>query len=153
MADVTARLANTGTPAAQLATWSQLQGSWQTLEKAVAARSLPAGQSIAQHTQLIASAMQLGESLLSLHGLQTDPQSDTHALIQASLVHAPMLAEKMGVMRAQGAGFLAAGELPPQGKGVMPDGTSHFSYSLIPEKRSQSNQIIKTRTMPCFYML
>src|SRR5690606_9613993 len=35
------------------------------------------------------------------------------------LVHAPMLAEKLGVMRAQGAGFLAAGELPPQGKGML----------------------------------
>ena len=119
MAEVTARLAATGTPAAQLATWSQLQSQWQTLEQAVSARSLQAGQSIAQHTQLIASTLQLGEELMHLHGLQTDPHSDTHALIQASLVHAPMLAEKLGVMRAQGAGFLATGELPAQGKGVL----------------------------------
>ncbi len=119
MDDVSTRLAATDTPAAQLATWAQLQKDWQALEQAVGARTLKAGQSIAQHTQIIASAMQLNESLLNVHGLQTDPHKDTHALIQASLVHAPMLAEKLGVMRAQGSGFLAAGELPPQGKGVM----------------------------------
>ncbi len=119
MDDVATRLVATGTPAAQLATWSQLQKDWQALEQAVAARTLQAGQSIARHTQLIASSMQLGEELMHLNGMQTDPHGDTHALIQASLVHAPMLAEKLGVMRAQGAGFLAAGELPPQGKGML----------------------------------
>ena len=119
MDDVSVRLVATRTPAALQAIWTQRQKDWQALEQAVGARTLQAGQSIAQHTQLIASTMQLGESLLRLHGLQTDPQSDTYALIQASLVHAPMLAEKLGVMRAQGAGFLAAGELPPQGKGLL----------------------------------
>ena len=107
------------TPAAQLATWSQARQTWTALEQSVAARQLQPPQSIAQHTQLIASIMQLNGSLLSAYGLQTDPDDDTHSLILASLVHAPMLGEKLGVMRAQGVGFLSAGELPPYGKGVM----------------------------------
>ena len=107
------------TPAAQLATWSQARQTWTALEQSVAARQLQPPQSIAQHTQLIASIMQLNSALLNAYGLQTDPYDDTHSLILASLVHAPMLGEKLGVMRAQGVGFLSAGELPPYGKGVM----------------------------------
>ena len=63
--------------------------------------------------------MQLNNALLSAYGLQTDPYDDTHSLILASLVHAPMLGEKLGVMRAQGVGILAAGELSPYAKGVI----------------------------------
>ena len=107
------------TPAAQLAAWSQARQTWTALEQAVAARQLQVPQSIAQHTQLIASVMQMNSALLSAYGLQTDPDDDTHALIMASLVHAPMLGEKLGVMRAQGVGILAAGELSTYAKGVI----------------------------------
>ena len=106
-------------PAAQAASWSQARQTWTALEQAVAARQLQPAQSIVQHTQLIASIMQLNNALLTTYGLQTDPYDDTHALVLASLVHAPMLGEKLGVMRAQGVGFLSAGELSPFGKGVM----------------------------------
>ena len=85
----------------------------------MAARSLQTAQSTAQHTQLIASIMLINEGLLHAYGLQTDPDTDTNALIQASLVHAPMLGEKLGVLRAQGSGFLGRGELPPQDKGQL----------------------------------
>ena len=85
----------------------------------MAARSLQTAQSTAQHTQLIASIMLINEGLLHAYDLQTDPDTDTNALIQASLVHAPMLGEKLGVLRAQGSGFLGRGELPPQDKGQL----------------------------------
>ena len=106
-------------PAAQAASWSQARQTWTALEQVVAARQLQPAQSIVQHTQLIASIMQMNNALLTTYGLQTDPYDDTHALVLASLVHAPMLGEKLGVMRAQGVGFLSAGELSPFGKGVM----------------------------------
>ncbi|KAB2888528.1 MAG: HAMP domain-containing protein, partial [Burkholderiaceae bacterium] len=106
-------------PAAQQSAWVQARQTWQQIEAAVAARSLQQAQSTAQHTALIASVMRIGEDLLHAYGLQLDPDADTHALIQASLVHAPLLGEKLGVMRAQGAGFLGRGELPPQGKGLL----------------------------------
>ena len=119
MAEVAASFAAAQVPAAQNSAWTQAQQTWKTLEQAVAARSLQTAQSTAQHTQLIASIMLINEGLLHAYDLQTDPDTDTNALIQASLVHAPMLGEKLGVLRAQGSGFLGRGELPPQDKGQL----------------------------------
>ncbi len=104
--DATTRFAAAKVPAAQMAAWTQAQQTWRTLEQAVAARSIEQAQSTAQHTQLIASLLQLNESLLHAYGLQIDPDADTHALIQASLVQAPMLGEKLGMLRAHGASAL-----------------------------------------------
>ena len=36
------------------------------------------------------------------YGLQIDHEADTNALVQASLAQAPMLGEKLGMLRAQG---------------------------------------------------
>ena len=44
---------------------------------------------------------------------------DACALVQASLVQAPQLGEKLGLLRAQGAVALGRGELSPQGKGQL----------------------------------
>ena len=119
-AEATARLDAAQVPAAQRDAWQRAQQAWQQLEPAVAARSLPAAQSTAQHTALITSLLQTGEQLLHSYELQLDPDFATNALIQASLVHAPQLGEKLGVMRAQGVGFLGrGGELPPEAKGLL----------------------------------
>ena len=85
----------------------------------MAARSIEQAQSTAQHTQLIATLLQLNESLVHACGLQIDPEADTHALVQASLAQAPMLGEKLGMLRAQGASALGKRELTPQGKGQL----------------------------------
>ncbi len=115
-----ARLAaSAATPAAQRAEWAALRQRWQALEPAVAARQLQPAQSLARHTALVADVMGLNETLLHLYGLQTDAQADTNALVQTALVHAPLLAEKLGVLRAQGTGFLTLGELPPLGRGQL----------------------------------
>ena len=119
-AEATARLDAAQVPAAQRDAWQRAQQAWQQLEPAVAARSLPAAQSTAQHTALITSLLQTGEQLLHSYELQLVPDFATNALIQASLVHAPQLGEKLGVMRAQGAGFLGrGGELPLEAKGLL----------------------------------
>ncbi|MFO1212761.1 MAG: methyl-accepting chemotaxis protein, partial [Paenacidovorax caeni] len=117
--DVSARFAAAKVPAAQMAAWTQAQQTWRTLEQAVAARSIEQAQSTAQHTQLIATLLQLNESLVHAYGLQIDPEADTHALVQASLAQAPMLGEKLGMLRAQGASALGKRELTPQGKGQL----------------------------------
>ena len=109
--DVSARFAAAKVPAAQMAAWTQAQQTWRTLEQAVAARSIEQAQSTAQHTQLIATLLQLNESLVHAYGLQIDPEADTHALVQASLAQAPMLGEKLGMLRAQGASALGKREL------------------------------------------
>ena len=85
----------------------------------MANRSLGAPQSTAQHTQLIANIMLLGESLRHDYGLQVEHDEAISALIQTTLVHAPMLSEKLGIMRAQGSSFLVLGELTPQGKSTL----------------------------------
>lgn len=117
--ETSARFAAAQVPADAMAAWTQVQSTWRTLEQAVSARSLEVAQSTAQHTQLIASLLQLNETLVHAYGLQMDPDPDTHALIQASLVQAPMLGEKLGLLRAQGASALNKRELSPQAKGQL----------------------------------
>ena len=101
---------------ALLSSWAEHRQAWTALEQAVAGRQLQQGDSLKQHTQLIASLMVFNERVLDDYKLSQDPALATSALIQASLVQAPWLAEKMGVLRAQGTGFLAKGELPPEGR-------------------------------------
>ena len=114
-----ARFAQAAVPAAQRQAWAQLRQTWQDLEAQVAARGLQATQSTARHTALIASTMRVGEELLQSFRLTLEPDPALQALIQAALVQAPMLGEKLGVMRAQGASFLARGELPPPGRALL----------------------------------
>jgi methyl-accepting chemotaxis protein len=119
MEAVTTRFAQAQVPAAQQKAWTQLQLSWQALEGEVAATALKPAQSTARHTALIASAMRISEELLHAFRLSLEADPALLPLIQGALVHAPMLSEKLGVMRAQGAGFLGSGELPMQGRMLM----------------------------------
>ena len=96
--------------------WSELRQRWVTLEQSVAQRQLKPAESTQIHTQLIAGDLLLSEELLDEYGLSLDPDSDTYMLIQAALVNMPLLAENLGVMRAQGAGFLTVGSLAPEGR-------------------------------------
>jgi methyl-accepting chemotaxis protein len=104
---------------ALMSSWAEHRQAWTALEQAVSARQLQQGDSLKQHTQLIASLMVLNERVLDEYKLSQDPALATSALIQASLVQAPWLAEKMGVLRAQGTGFLTKGELPPEGRATL----------------------------------
>ena len=119
MGIVTARFTEANVPADHTLEWSRAQQTWRLLEQAVTARTIEPAKSTVQHTQLIASLLLLNEELLHAYGLQVDPDADTYALIQASLVQAPMLGEKLGVLRAQGASALGARELTLQTKGQL----------------------------------
>ena len=114
-----ARLATAQVPAEQLAAWQQARQTWQALEASVDQRQVQQAQSTAQHTALIASVMRISEELLNAYGLQLEESEHAYALIQAALVHTPMLGEKLGILRAQGSGFLARRELPPVNKGLV----------------------------------
>ncbi|WP_326533624.1 methyl-accepting chemotaxis protein [Pseudorhodoferax sp.] len=119
MQAVDARFAEAGVPAAQQQAWAQVRQTWQQLEAEVAARSLEAAQSTGRHTAMIAATMRIGDELLRVFRLTQEPDPALQALIQAALVQAPMLGEKLGVMRAQGSSFLARGELPPPGRALL----------------------------------
>ena len=97
----------------------QAQQTWQMLEQAVAAKSIAAPQSMAQHTQLVNQLLLLNEELLNAYGLTLSPHADSQALIQATMVHAPLLSENLGLLRGQGAGFLAQKNLPPENRGAL----------------------------------
>ena len=114
-----ARLADAQVPAEQLAAWQQARQTWQALEASVDQRQVQQAQSTAQHTALIASVMRISEELLNAYGLQLEESEHAYALIQAALVHTPVLGEKLGILRAQGSGFLARRELPPVNKGLV----------------------------------
>ncbi len=114
-----ARLAAAQVPADQLAAWQQARQTWQALEASVDQRQVQQAQSTAQHTALIASVMRISEELLNAYGLQLEEAEHAYALIQAALVHTPVLGEKLGILRAQGSGFLARRELPPVNKGLV----------------------------------
>ena len=115
--DVSARFAAAKVPAAQMVAWTQAQQTWRTLEQAVAAHSIEQAQSTAQHTQLIATLLQLNESLVHAYGLQIDPEADTHALVQASLAQAPMLGGKAGHAARPGRQRLGQARVDAPGQG------------------------------------
>ena len=99
-----------------MALWSDVRQRWATLEQGVATKALQPAESTKLHGQLIASTLVLNEELLSEFGLSLDPAADAYFLIQASLVNMPFLGENLGIMRAQGTGFLAQATLTPEGR-------------------------------------
>jgi hypothetical protein len=97
----------------------QLVQRWKTLEQAVASRSIRGPDSMAQHTQLVVQLLLLNEALLHTYALNTTARDDSQAMIQALLTQAPLLSEGLGLLRGQGAGFLAQGTLPPENRGSL----------------------------------
>jgi methyl-accepting chemotaxis protein len=96
--------------------WNDVRQRWTTLEQGVNSKQLTSAESTKTHSLLIASALMVNEEVLSEFGLSRDPVADTFFLIQASFVNMPLLAENLGIMRAKGTGFLAQGNLSPEGR-------------------------------------
>jgi methyl-accepting chemotaxis protein len=99
--------------------WNEVRQRWVTLEQGVSGKQLKSAESTKLHTQLIGGLLLLNEEILSEFGLSLDPDLDSYFLIQASLVSMPTLAENLGIMRAQGTGFLAQSNLPPEGRATL----------------------------------
>ncbi|MFO1264508.1 MAG: methyl-accepting chemotaxis protein [Rhodoferax sp.] len=92
---------------------------WAQLEQAVAAKQIESAESTRTHSQLVADILLVNEEILSEFGMALDPDADTYYLIQAALVNMPQLGENLGLMRAQGTGFLAQKTLPPEGRAAL----------------------------------
>lgn len=99
--------------------WTSVRKSWASLEQMVASKQIKSAESIKLHTQLIEDMLVVNEELVSEFGLALDPAEDTYFLIQSSMVHMPLLGENLGILRAQGTGFLNAGALPPEGRATL----------------------------------
>lgn len=91
--------------------------NWHELEKLVAAEKLNINTSFTQHTEIISQLLRLSEELLYAYDLYATERPDSQSLIQASIVGAPMLSEKVGQMRAVGSGFLAQKYITVEGRG------------------------------------
>ncbi len=102
-----------------LALWAERRQAWTALEPAVSSRQLKAADSTRAHTELIAGHFLVGEAVMDEFGLSLDSRLDSHMLAQASLVHAMVLAEHLGITRARGTTFLTQGVLPPEGRAVL----------------------------------
>ena len=110
--------ANAASPAMQQALQTSMH-DWQRLEAAVSSRSVTAPQSMGQHTHIVQGLLQLNEALMHEYRLLVTPHAENQALIQALLSHAPLLNESLGLLRGQGAGFLAQGQLPAENRGAL----------------------------------
>jgi methyl-accepting chemotaxis protein len=101
------------------AQWADVRQRWGALEQSVSNRQIKSAESTQLHTKLIASYLLLSEAVLDAYGLNLDPNFDTYSLIQAALVNMPLLAENLGIMRAQGTGFLSQGSVSPEGRSTL----------------------------------
>ena len=99
--------------------WDDLKQRWTALDTQVVNRAINAVQSTQQHTDLITSELQLGEELLDEFGLSLEPNADAYAMMRATMMDMPVLAENMGIMRALGTGYLIQGNAPPEGKATL----------------------------------
>jgi Methyl-accepting chemotaxis protein (MCP) signalling domain len=106
-------------PSSLVSQWSEHKQRWTKLEEGVSARQLKTSESTAQHTQLIAGLLAIGDTIRDEYGMSLDPVADTYFLIQATTVYAPELTESLGQMRAMGTGHLAAGKLSAEALGPM----------------------------------
>ena len=97
----------------------QLMQTWKELEATVSSRTITGPQSMAQHTGLVNALLQLNESLMQHYRLTVTPRLSNQALVQSLLSQAPLLSENLGLLRGQGAGFLAQGQLPPENRGAL----------------------------------
>ena len=90
-----------------LSNWS---ANWKALSSEVAGRKIPAAQSFARHTALIADALTLLEDLNNEGGLVFESDPATYFLQAAVLSALPKVTEGLGQMRARGSVLLTRGE-------------------------------------------
>ncbi|GAB4214803.1 MAG: hypothetical protein Fur007_11690 [Rhodoferax sp.] len=119
MSILDAKLQAAQAPADLQTHWTDIKKTWVELEQAVASKAIDTPQSTQRHTALITRQLQLGEALLDAYRLSQDSGDDTFALVRATLVDMPWLAENMGIMRAMGSSFLTKADAPPAGRATL----------------------------------
>jgi twitching motility protein PilJ len=87
--------------------WINIKQNWPKIAQAVDTRSIAPPENFKAHTQLIAQVLDILDRAIDYYGLSTDPNAETHFLVQAVLVDSPTLAEYLGQARGWGTGLLA----------------------------------------------
>ncbi|HLL13245.1 MAG TPA: methyl-accepting chemotaxis protein, partial [Rubrivivax sp.] len=91
-----------------------LQRDWKALAAGVAAGSISAGDSLVQHTALLATQLDLLTGVADSSTLALDPEAASYYLITAVFGHLPQLSETLGQARGRGVQLLANGKAKPE---------------------------------------
>ncbi|CAM3895887.1 methyl-accepting chemotaxis protein [Roseateles saccharophilus] len=100
-------------------TWQDARTRWGSLSGRVGAKDLKAAESSTLHAELIAVYFRLLDQLVDQSGLILDPEAASYFLVNATLIRLPTATEALGQTRARGAGFLAEGQIGPEGRTLL----------------------------------
>lgn len=118
------------------------------IQQTVLAHRLTAAESSTKHTKIVQDVMLLSEETLVESDLLLDPVKNTYFLTNATMLNAPRLAENIGLMRATGTAFLAAGSIDDEGRTKLAGMFSNvtlffFDFMRNVEKATQSDLSMK----------
>ncbi|CTP88112.1 HAMP domain-containing protein [Xanthomonas translucens pv. phlei] len=88
--------------------WAALRDGWRALEQD--SESLSPQQSFARHTAQVEGLLDFVAALAQRSNLALDPRIESYMLVDSVTRRLPAYMERIGVMRGQGAGALAAGD-------------------------------------------
>jgi len=135
LAALEAQIKAAAMPPALVAAWNSGVDDWRALEAAVDGRSLSAAESSSKHAAVIVHYFKTVDLLLDHSGLILDPQADSYYLMTATLIKLPFATEALGQTRARGAGFLAEGQIGPDGRammaGLVQQANDHYQGMLL----------------------
>lgn len=94
--------------------WQSIVTQWNSIKRE--GTRWTQAENIQSHTRMIAQLLDYQITLADEYGLTFDPQPDTYYLMSTAVVRLPYMLERLGQLRARGAGALAAAGLSDQGK-------------------------------------
>jgi methyl-accepting chemotaxis protein len=99
--------------------WRQAADNWHALARSITSRQIAGAESMARHTALIASQIELHDRVIDHFGLTLDPEAATYFMVIASLQHMPRLTELLGQARGRGAFLLAQQKVSPEERAAL----------------------------------
>ena len=131
--------------------WQEIESAWAVLKRE--GLGWPQARNIDAHTALVASLLGFQVQLADDYGLSFDPEPASFYLMSAAINRLPFLLERLGRLRARGAGVLAQGDMTDEQrigiilladeiKVAMRDVRANLNKvtALRPELRSQLDQ-------------
>ncbi|AYH44887.1 methyl-accepting chemotaxis protein [Azoarcus sp. DN11] len=101
-------------PAVRKSDWGDIRSRWDGLARE--GLKLDPAENIRAHTRLVQSLLDFQIAVADEYGLTFDPQQDSFYLMSTAVVRTPYLLERIGRLRARGAGVLARGTIDEAGK-------------------------------------
>jgi methyl-accepting chemotaxis protein len=92
-----------------LAEWKEIENAWSVIKRD--GLSWPPARNLEAHTALVAALLSFQVQLADEYGLSFDPEPASFYLMSAAINRLPFLLERLGRLRARGAGVLAQGDM------------------------------------------